>query len=395
MSDKNKSTVRLPSLYLNSKLFRRPSRDERDTTNIGKNNPRAGIKFKAISVPDSQFEDLEPDDDENLSSTQKAIKILKAEPDTTGKFEGKFKISLSEMIRQLNRIVSAEYSQWMRYYHYYLVLRGHCRDALAEEFEEHAEEELGHLERVGMRVIALGGYPTVNMEHPLLLKDTEEIIKELLYREQKGMALYKEVHALCGDNEGTRQILEGNMEQEQEHIDDLWRFLKHPDLIKAGSAQQSGESWMEKPQRQRKREYDSSFYRDAQPGISGGTTPDLPERGRDWHGTVPGVPDEPGASGSKIHTELDKPPANLVDNKPDAKKVLKDKNEEAAKALAAAPRFSPGPFVPPREREFLKLKGWSDEDIESGEKMMSPRIRAEFNKWLTSTVMKSIEGLAR
>jgi bacterioferritin len=382
---RTKSTVKLPSMYLDSKLFHRPCRDDRDTSNIGGHNK---------GIPDPQFEALEPDEEE-LSATQKAIRILKATPDTTGRLEGKFKVSVREMIRQLNRIVSAEYSQWMRWYHYSIVMHGHCRNVLAEEFSKHAGEELGHAEIVALRIVGLGGYPATDMDHPLPLQDTEEILKELLLREQKGMQLYREVLALCGDNEGTRQLLEGNVAQEQDHIDELWRFINNPEMIKAGAAQESGESWMPQPSKQRKREYDSSFHRDAQPGISGGASPDLPERGRDWHGTVPGVPDEPGAHGSKIDDELDRPPANLVDDKPDAKTVLGEKNAEAKKALAAAPRFSPGPFVSPPERDFLRTKGWSDEDIERGDRPMPSRLRAEFNRWLTSTVRKSIGRLAQ
>jgi bacterioferritin len=376
-----------PSLYLDSKLFHRPSRDDRDTTNIGTK--------KAVVIPDPQKEDLEPEEDD-ISATKKAIGILKATVDTTGKLEGKFKVSVEEMIRHLNRIISAEYSQWMRYYHYSLVLRGHCRDALAEEFEEHAREELEHAGVVAMRVVGLGGYPTTDMEHPSPLRDTEEILKELLLREQEGMQLYREVLALCGDNEGTRQILEGNVGVEQDHIDELWRFLKNPEsigksLAKAGADQESaGVGAISEGQSQRRHRH--SFHRTS-PGISGGQTPDLPERGRDWHGTVPGVKDEPQDSDDD---DLDRPPVNLVDDKPDAgpATTLKEKNEEAAKALAGAPRFSPGPLVSPPEKEFLKMHGWSEEDIQSGRQMPS-RLRAEFNKWLTAAVQKSMGRLSQ
>lgn len=160
-------------------------------------------------------------------------------------------------------------------------------------------------------------------------------------------------------------------------------------MLKAGAAQESGEGWTSISQQRRKRGYDRSFLRDSR-GVSGGATPDLPERGKDWHGTVPGVPDEPQGTDQE---ELDRPPANLVDSDPDAEAAKK--NDEAKKALAAAPRFSPGPFVPPREREFLQMRGWSNEDIESGQASMSPRLRAEFNKWLTGTVQKSISSFAK
>jgi hypothetical protein len=46
--------------------------------------------------------------------------------------------------------------------------------------------------------------------------------------------------------------------------------------------------------------------------------------------------------------------------------------------------------VSPPEREYLKTRGYSDDEIDAGSATMSPRVRAEFNKWLTSTVRKSI-----
>lgn len=158
-------------------------------------------------------------------------------------------------------------------------------------------------------------------------------------------------------------------------------------IDKAGATQESGEGWVPESQQQRRRGYDRSFLRDSR-GISGGASPDLPEQGRDWHGTVPGVPDEPRKTDEE---DLDRPPVNLVDSTPDSEEPKKI-NDEAKKALAAAPRFSPGPFVAPREREFLRMRGWSNEDIESGQASMSPRLRAEFNKWLTSSVQKSISS---
>lgn len=365
-----------PSLYLDSKLFHRPSRDDRDTTNIGKDQDKK-IKFKAI--PQEGLEPLEPEDDDSLSSdTRKALDIIKSrrEPDTTGELEGKFKVSLQKMIDQLNKVISAEYSQWFRWYHYALVLRGHARDGLANEFEEHAEEELEHAEKIAMRVVGLGGYPTTEIKQPESLEEVEEILKEMLIREQEGMKLYRETIDMCGDNVGTRTVLEANTEIEQEHIDDLWRYLENPDRIKKAGADQESAGRDIQSEGQAKRAYEHSFSRVA-PGISGGTTPDLPERGRDWDGDVPGVPDEPQEGrGSSL------------DRKP--KKFLGD---DAQKALAGAPRFARGPLVPPMEAQWLQMQGYPMDDILSGRVTISPRQRAAFNKFMTATVQKSISGL--
>lgn len=368
---KNPIGDKKPSMYKESKLFARKHPNQEDS------------QYKGMDLPDPDLEPLEPTDDEAVKETRKAINLLatlpdlkKAGPDTEGNLEGKFKVPLKEMIDRLNEIVSAEYSQWMRYYHYYLVLRGHCRDALAHEFEEHAKHELEHAEKVAMRVIGLGGYPATSMVHPEPLQDTEEILKEMIRREQEGMQLYRQVHALCGDNEGTRQVLEGNMELEQEHIDELWRYLKHPEVVKANMS--AGRDTMPS-EKQAKQEYSTSFARHPG-GISGSSTPDLPERGKDWH---------PEEDDEKLQAEAQarfKKPKNLLENKSIAKSI----NTVALNALSNAPTFSPGPVIPPREREFLVREGFSAEEVETGRVRMSPRLRKSYNQWLQSTVRKSI-----
>lgn len=365
---------------------------------------------KGEVIPDPDLEPLEPEEDEP-SETSKAIALLNSvfgsntespvdvsepmqkaepsEPDMTGKLEGKFKVSVKEMITQLNKIISAEYSEWMRWYHYALVLRGHARDTLADEFETHAEEELDHASKIALRVVALGGYPATDMVHPKTLTETDDIIKELIFREQEGIKLYRDVLALCGDNEGTRQILESNVEAEQDHVDELWRWSKNPDLMKADMS--AGKD-TKKPEKQAQAARSHSYARDVE-GISGVSTPDLPERGRDWHGTVPGVPDEPQ---TVAEDEEDQEEAQAYFKKPEdiLHKPLKPKEDEntkqALKALAGAPRFSRGPVIPPTAQEFLRQFGFTDEEILSGQAEMTPRMRGLYNRELLSKVRKSL-----
>jgi hypothetical protein len=168
---------------------------------------------------------------------------------------------------------------------------------------------------------------------------------------------------------------------------------------KAGAAQESGGRYTFPSEDQAKREEDSpKFPR----GEGSAETPDLPERGGDWHGTVPGVPDVPedsedvdvGKTGQEQgedrpkKTKKQPTPGNPANPPPQPSKT-----EEAIKALAGAPRFSPGPFVPPREAEFLLQYGYSPEEISSGDFRISPWMRAEFNRQQTSVIRKSINGL--
>lgn len=194
-------------------------------------------------------------------------------------------------------------------------------------------------------------------------------------------------------------------------------------------AQSGGRETMP-PEPQAQRAYNQSFARFPM-GISGDPTPDTQEQGQDWHGTVPGVPDvPPDEEGSGVQDQSEQAfkepqsllsedtkekkkgppePVNLMapsdqiqeqaaarqNQQPSAPPVAaKSFTEDAMKSLAAAPRFSSGPVVPPRERTFLLEQGFSPEDVDAGVVNMTPRMRALFNRNLLSAVQKSITRLS-
>ena len=391
-----------PSLYLNnSTLF--PWGKKKKTK----------VLDRSVELPDDQNEDLQPDEEEGVASVvsgdedlqrSEALEILKSfpvvkpeTPDMTGALEGKFSVSVEEMITQLNRIISAEYSEWMRWYHYALVLKGHGRDSLADKFEEHAEDELGHASVLALRVIALGGYPATDMEHPKHLSATSDIIQELIFREQEGIKLYRDVLALCGDNEGTRQVLEGNVEAEQDHLDELWRWSKgEEEVAKAGADQESAGSHTFPSEVQAKRTADNSYKRRAI-GISGTSTPDLPEVGRDWHGTVPGVPDEPQDTEEEKAEDVKTfaPPKDVfgLKKKPQDQPNISKSMASALSVLDSIPQFDAPHQFSSREREYLLSKGFSLIDIDTGNIEITSRMCQEFRTHIRGVVTKSINSL--
>jgi len=150
-------------------------------------------------------------------------------------------------------------------------------------------------------------------------------------------------------------------------------------LLKAGMS--AGRETMPS-ESQAKRETDNSYSRFAS-GVSGDPTPDLPERGKDWHGTVPGVKDEPQ---DKPDDDFNKEPVNILDLfKP------KQANADAQKSFAAMPMFEAGPVIPPREIDFLARQGYSPDEIHSGLVRLTPNMRSQFNYELQGAVQKSIE----
>jgi hypothetical protein len=152
-------------------------------------------------------------------------------------------------------------------------------------------------------------------------------------------------------------------------------------VTKAGAAQESMSRTTTPRGEQARREYKESFTREPR-GIGSAGTPDLPDRGRDWRADVPGVMDVPEDS----EVDIGKTPEEEA-------RLYKEKNDEAIKAFAAAPIFRTGPVVPPREMSFLIENGYSREDVMAGRYAFTPRLRAEYNRRVTSAVKKSLENL--
>lgn len=66
---------------------------------------------------------------------------------------------------------------------------------------------------------------------------------------------------------------------------------------------------------------------------------------------------------------------------------------QARQQLTALPSIEIGPQFSPKEREFLMVKGFTEEDFLRGRVRVTPRLRAEYNQYVSDTVFKSLTGL--
>lgn len=72
------------------------------------------------------------------------------------------KVNRGELLNILNVAFSEE---WLAYYQYWIgaqVAKGPMRKIIAEEFIEHANEELKHAQWLSDRIIQLGGTPVID-----------------------------------------------------------------------------------------------------------------------------------------------------------------------------------------------------------------------------------------
>src|SRR5579863_4798795 len=102
------------------------------------------------------------------------------------------------------------------------------------EFEEHAEDERGHMTQIAERINELGGKPNMNPDglltraHSQYSEGTDliDMIKENLIAERIAIESYTEMIRFFADKDPTtRVMLEGILAQEEEHASDMHDLL--------------------------------------------------------------------------------------------------------------------------------------------------------------------------
>ena len=145
-----------------------------------------------------------------------------------------YRADREQIIGMLNEALATEIVCTLRYRHDYFMARGLKAHVAAEEFREHADQELEHAQSIAERIVQLGGEPDFNpatisaRSHAeyRLGKTLPDMIKENLVAERIAIDSYREMARFAGeDDPTTRRLLEGILEVEEEHADDLADLL--------------------------------------------------------------------------------------------------------------------------------------------------------------------------
>jgi bacterioferritin len=145
-----------------------------------------------------------------------------------------YKADRAKVLQLLNEALATEMVCVLRYRHDYFMARGLKAKAAAEEFLEHANQELGHADQLAERIMQLGGEPDLNPEtltarshaEYRLGKTIEEMIRENLVAERIAIDSYREMAQYIGeDDPTTKNLLEEILAVEEEHADDLADLL--------------------------------------------------------------------------------------------------------------------------------------------------------------------------
>ena len=140
-----------------------------------------------------------------------------------------------KVLQLLNEALATEMICVLRYRHNYYMAKGPESKAAADEFLEHANEELQHADQIAERIVQLGGEPDLDpaglkgRSHAeyRIGKTVQEMIRENLVAERIAIDSYREMIQYIGDSDPTtRRMLEEILATEEEHADDLADLLQ-------------------------------------------------------------------------------------------------------------------------------------------------------------------------
>lgn len=128
----------------------------------------------------------------------------------------------TELVENLNKALSLELAAVIQYSQHSYLVTGHEREVFKEWFRDQAEEAQDHAEKLGDKIVALGGVPTVEPGTIHQSVDLSEMLKQDLALEREALNVYMAAWAACDGNDLPQKFwLEGQIADEQMHVEEL------------------------------------------------------------------------------------------------------------------------------------------------------------------------------
>jgi bacterioferritin len=152
-----------------------------------------------------------------------------------GPITSDYRGDVGQSVDVLNQALATELVCVLRYKRHYYMSRGIYKDAVADEFLQHANEEQQHADMIAERITQLGGEPNFNPDGLSTRSHSEykeggnmiEMIKENLVAERVAIESYREMIRFFGENDPTtRRMVEQILAVEEEHANDMVDLLE-------------------------------------------------------------------------------------------------------------------------------------------------------------------------
>ncbi len=141
----------------------------------------------------------------------------------------------NKTIEKLNDCLRHEWTGVAQYAQAGFVVSGLWRDVYSEMFYDSAKESFGHAKKVGEKIVALGGLPTVERNPIKQTDDLLELLNIALEFESKAVKMYNEALLVAEGDRALVVFLEDILLEEQEGVDELTRILRNPQAVAAST----------------------------------------------------------------------------------------------------------------------------------------------------------------
>ena len=133
-----------------------------------------------------------------------------------------------KLIDALNLDLEHEMSGLIRYLHHSFIVAGPNRGPLVDMFRARATDNMQHAIRLGEKIVALGGHPSVKIQEVYEPgeQSVEEMLTEDVEMEKQHLELYEEQLKDFQENTAIRLMFEQFIVEENQHLDDLAMYLR-------------------------------------------------------------------------------------------------------------------------------------------------------------------------
>jgi bacterioferritin len=136
-------------------------------------------------------------------------------------------MTTTELTSELNKALCAEYQAVVMYTTYAAAIQGPYRPQLRAFFQSEIPDELGHAQFLADKVVALGGYPSVEPADVPRATDAQEMLRNVRDAEQNAIRTYQRL-AKAADEMGEKGLatrLETILEDETGHFEETEKIL--------------------------------------------------------------------------------------------------------------------------------------------------------------------------
>ncbi len=136
----------------------------------------------------------------------------------------------TKVLEALNLDLEHEMSAMIRYLHHSFIVTGPLRGSLATLFRTQATDSMQHAIKLGEKIVALGGHPSVKIQeiHEPGEQSIEEMLQENVNAERFHLDLYEsQLNELLQDNTPLRLMFEQMIVDEAQHLEELEMYLRH------------------------------------------------------------------------------------------------------------------------------------------------------------------------